>query len=88
MSRRPETQTPLPRTWTGSLPLERDFADWRLFELDYVWREAEAEATLAYAAWNEQLSLDSYTCFLAAQDRADAAQDALAAEFLRVKRVS
>ena len=46
-----------------------------LEELQFVRREAQAEANLAYAAWRRA---DTYAVYRAAQDRADAAQDALA----------
>ena len=49
-----------------------------LEELRYVRREAQAEADLAYEAWHLQRSIDAYSVYRAAQDRADAAQDDLA----------
>lgn len=55
---------------------------WMFSELQYVRREAQAEAELAYAAWSEQAGRDGYAVYRAAQDRADAAQDKLA-EFVR-----
>jgi hypothetical protein len=50
-------------------------------ELQYVWRAAQEEARWAYAAWSETLGADGYCVYRAAQDRADAAQDALAAAY-------
>jgi hypothetical protein len=47
-------------------------------ELNFVRREAQAEATLAYEAWRRSPCLEAYAVFRAAQDRADAAQDDLA----------
>lgn len=47
-------------------------------ELNFVWREAQAEANLAYEAWRRSPCLEAYTAYRAAQDRADAAQDDLA----------
>jgi hypothetical protein len=55
---------------------------WMFYELQYVRREAQAEAELAYAAWSELAGRDGYAVYRAAQDRADAAQDQLA-EFVR-----
>lgn len=55
---------------------------WMFHELQYVRREAQAEAELAYAAWSELAGRDGYAVYRAAQDRADAAQDQLA-EFVR-----
>ena len=49
-----------------------------LEELGFVRREAQAEATLAYEDWRNRPCDESYTVYLAAQDRADAAQDQLA----------
>jgi hypothetical protein len=48
-------------------------------ELQALWSVAVAEANLAYDAWLSQPGRDAYAAFIAAQDRADAAQDALAA---------
>ena len=57
-------------------PSIRDYA--MLEELRFVRREAQAEANLAYADWREQPGRGAYAVYLAAQDRADAAQDQLA----------
>jgi hypothetical protein len=54
----------------------RDYA--LLEEFSFVRREAQAEADLAYEQWHGQLCRESYAVYRAAQDRADAAQDALA----------
>ena len=54
-------------------------AAWVVCELDYVRREAQAEAELAYEAWRDLPGNDAYAVYRAAQDRADAAQDQLAA---------
>jgi hypothetical protein len=53
-------------------------APWVTDELRYAWLEAEAEAALAYADWRRVAGPTSYAVYRAAQDRADAAQDALA----------
>jgi hypothetical protein len=53
-----------------------DFA--MLEELSFVRREAQAEANLAYEDWRRLRSREAYAVYLAAQDRADAAQDDLA----------
>lgn len=47
-------------------------------ELSYVRRHAQAEAELAYKAWGRSPGAEAYAVYRAAQDRADAAQDALA----------
>jgi hypothetical protein len=52
---------------------------WIFYELTYVRREAQAEADLAYEAWCRLAGRDRYAVYRAAQDRADAAQDELAA---------
>ena len=47
-------------------------------ELFAVWSVAAAEANLAYDAWQRDPGPAAYAAFLAADDRAGAAQDALA----------
>ena len=54
-------------------------AGWMFYELQYVRREAQAEAQLAYEAWKRLPGRDGYAVYRAAQDRADAGQDELAA---------
>ena len=49
-----------------------------LEELRAVWSAARAEANLAYDAWREARGRESYSVYRAAEDRADAAEDALA----------
>jgi hypothetical protein len=44
-----------------------------------AWREAHDDAVEAYQAWLAGRTRGLYAAYLAAQDRADAAQDALAA---------
>ncbi len=48
-------------------------------ELFALWSVAQAEANLAYDAWSAVPGAEAYAAFLAADDRANAAQDALAA---------
>lgn len=48
-------------------------------ELLAVWSAARAEANLALDAWRREPGPHAYAVYLAAEDRADAAQDALAA---------
>ncbi len=60
----------------GFTPSMRDYA--LLEEFSFVRREAQAEADLAYEQWHVRLCRESYTVYRAAQDRADAAHDALA----------
>jgi hypothetical protein len=52
---------------------------WVLEELSYMWREAQREASLAYCHWRRLRDRVAYASYRAAQDRADAAQDALGA---------
>jgi hypothetical protein len=47
-------------------------------ELFTVWSAARAEANLAYEAWCGSPGLDAYAVYRAAEDRADAAEQALA----------
>jgi hypothetical protein len=48
-------------------------------ELFTVWSAARAEANLAYQAWCETPGSSAYVVYRAAEDRADAAEHALAA---------
>jgi hypothetical protein len=48
-------------------------------ELFAIWSVATAEANLAFDAWRATPGSESYAVFVAAEDRASAAQDALAA---------
>jgi hypothetical protein len=57
-------------------PSAHDFA--MLEEVNFVRREAQAEANLAYEDWRRLRSSDAYAVYRAAQDRADAAQDDVA----------
>jgi hypothetical protein len=54
--------------------------------LAWDWRDAQAEARLAYAAWCRRPGADAYAVYRGAQDRADAAQDALASADMRARR--
>ena len=47
-------------------------------ELQALWAVAQCEANLALEAWRSAPGRDAYLAFRAAEDRADAAQDALA----------
>ena len=47
-------------------------------ELFVLWGAAQAEANLAYDGWRAAPGGAAYAAFRAAEDRADAAQDALA----------
>jgi hypothetical protein len=47
-------------------------------ELFTMWSAARAEANLAYEAWCELPGAESYSVYRAAEDRADAAEQALA----------
>lgn len=46
-------------------------------ELFTLWSAARAEANLAYQAWCELPGVDAYVVYRAAEDRADAAEQAL-----------
>ena len=43
-----------------------------------AWRDAHEDAAAAYRAWRRERSAATYAAYRAAQDREDAAQDALA----------
>ena len=44
-----------------------------------AWRDAHEDAAAAYRAWRREPTAVAYAAYRAAQDREDAAQDALAA---------
>jgi len=46
-------------------------------ELFTIWSAARAEANVAYAAWCDMRGPDAYVVYRAAEDRADAAEQAL-----------
>ena len=48
-------------------------------ELFAIWSAARAEANLAYQAWCDMPGAIAYAVYRAAEDRADAAEQALAA---------
>jgi hypothetical protein len=52
---------------------------WLRDELLDAWKAAQDEATASYRTWCACPDMDAYATYRAAQDRADAAQDALAA---------
>ena len=47
-------------------------------QLFAIWAVARAEANLAYEVWADFPGSETYAIYRAAEDRADAAQDALA----------
>jgi hypothetical protein len=51
-------------------------------ELLEAWRSARAEANAALERWRVVHTRDAFAAFRAAEDRADAAQDALAARHI------
>jgi hypothetical protein len=66
--------------FSGELVLTSAFADTLDDDpLRCAWAAAEADAALAYDAWRSTPDRASFTVYRAAADRADAAQDALAA---------
>src|SRR6266436_3959333 len=44
-------------------PSNRQSAAWTLYELDYVWREAQADADLAYRDWCRFPGRDAYVVY-------------------------
>jgi hypothetical protein len=52
-------------------------------ELFALWSVARAEANLAYDVWRDRGGPEAYTVYRAAEDRADAAEQALAAHARR-----
>jgi hypothetical protein len=50
-------------------------------ELFTIWSAARAEANLAYEAWCDVRGPDAYVVYRAAEDRADAAEQALVVGF-------
>jgi hypothetical protein len=58
---------------------EPNASDWIQVELADAWRAAEDEATRAYRHWLETSDRIGFAIYRAAQDRADQAQDVLAA---------
>jgi hypothetical protein len=63
----------------GSAAYDLSFYDCAMFEeLSFVRREAQREADIAYEEWRRSWSRDAYAVYVAARDRADAAQDQLA----------
>jgi hypothetical protein len=67
-----------PRTETGRFLAPADDLRDR-DELFVLWSVARAEANLAYDTWRVHPGREPYAAYRAAEDRADAAQDALAA---------
>jgi hypothetical protein len=57
--------------------LEQNGWLWVREEHTLAWREALLEASLAYSHWCRMRDRTAYSIYRAAQDRADAAQDAL-----------
>jgi hypothetical protein len=53
---------------------------WLRDELAFAWRSAQDDAVAAYKVWCELGGATEYAAYRAAQDRADQAQDVLAAE--------
>ena len=58
---------------------------WEVAELQTVWSAARAEANPAYDAWRATGGRSAYATYRAAEDRADAAQDALAKRCLEAR---
>jgi hypothetical protein len=71
----PATLTRTPSGRFGPAPVQPTTRD----ELFALWAVATAEANLAFDAWRDTPGANTYAVFVAAEDRASAAQDALAA---------
>jgi hypothetical protein len=65
---------------TGELVFTREIpSSTSLFGcLRLAWQDAQWDARSSYEAWTEDGGLEAYAVYRAAQERADAAQDALA----------
>jgi hypothetical protein len=62
-----------------STALGLSFYDCAMFEeLSFIRREAQREADIAYEEWRRSPRRDAHAVYLAARDRADAAEDQLA----------
>jgi hypothetical protein len=59
------------------LPEADDELPFPVEELLFCWRDAEEEAAAAYQLWRERPGAEAYAVYLAASDRAEAAQEAL-----------
>jgi hypothetical protein len=81
MAAQPVTVTPRTDTGRYQAPVYRD--TWHRDELYAIWTVARAEANLAFDAWTAAPGRETYASYRAAEDRADAAQDDLAAASLR-----
>ena len=69
---------------TRELVLRRDASLGPTFNAIYdAWSDAHEEAEHAYASWRHTQGADDYAVYRAAQDREDAAQDALAVSIAR-----
>ncbi len=64
------------REFAVARPSAYDYA--MLEELSFVRREAQIESNQAYDDWRDWPNGETWTIYLAARDRADAAQDELA----------
>jgi hypothetical protein len=68
----------LERTLGPPLRGRDDRESWLVDELRLAWRAAHEASVDAYRVWQRSRGGETYTVYRAAQDRADAAQDALA----------
>ena len=70
-----------PQNSAINIPALADAEDVKWFgdELAFAWRTAQDEAIAAYEAWRASPGRSASAVYRAAQDRADQAQDALAA---------
>jgi hypothetical protein len=59
------------------LPEAEDELPFPVEELLFCWRDAEDEAAAAYQLWRERPGAEAYAVYVAAADRAEAAQEAV-----------
>jgi hypothetical protein len=75
--RTPNKQTSVPVGFHASA--ENADAAWLRDELVFAWRHAQDDAVVAYREWCDEPGATAYATYRAVQDRADQAQDVLAA---------
>jgi len=66
----------------------RSSAGWAGLARTNEWRRAQDDARAAYSWWRQNADAETYAVYLAAQDRADRAQDELAASVSSTRRAT
>jgi hypothetical protein len=74
-----------PPTDDGPVPWPVSSWGWMYLELADAWRAAQHEATAAYEEWRASPGAVGFAVYRASQDRADKAQDELAAHWRRTR---